>query len=68
MKFIRVRHGEPEGTDLGKRFLGIADVPLTDKGVEMVYIEPENDIKVGGKPYHHDYTEKCRKFFPRRDL
>lgn len=47
---------------------GFCEAVLTDKGVEMVYIEPENDIKVGGKPYHHDYTEKCRKFFPRRDL
>ena len=47
---------------------GFCDAVLTDEGLDIRYVEPENDVTVDGEPYHHPYTEKNHRFFPRRDL
>lgn len=47
---------------------GFCDAVLTPEGVDIRYIEPENDVTIDGVAYHHPYTEKNHRFFPRRDL
>lgn len=47
---------------------GFCDAVLTDEGMDIRYVEPENDVTIDGEPYHHPYTEKNHRFFPRRDL
>ena len=37
MKLLIVRHGEPAGNERGKRFLGIFDAELSDRGLEQAY-------------------------------
>lgn len=47
---------------------GFLDLVLTDDGVDIRYVEPENDLEVDGQPYHHNYREQNHRFFKRRDL
>ena len=47
---------------------GFCDAVLSDEGVDIRYVEPENDITVDGQPYHHTYREQNHRFFKRRDL
>lgn len=37
MKLLIIRHGEPEGNERGKRFLGTYDAALSDIGLEQAY-------------------------------
>ena len=46
---------------------GFGDMVLTEDGVELSYLEPENDILIDGEPYHHDHRVQNHRFFPRRD-
>ncbi len=46
---------------------GFCEAVLTDDGVDIMYVEPENDMIIHGKPFHLDYREQFRRFFPRRD-
>lgn len=47
---------------------GFCDAVLSDEGVDIRYVEPENDIMIDGAPYHHEYREQNHRFFKRRDL
>ena len=47
---------------------GFSEAILTDKGIDIRYIEPENDIEISEGAYHHYYREQCHQFYPRRDL
>ena len=47
---------------------GFCEAVLTDKGVDMVYVEPENEIKLKDECHRHPYREQNRRFYPRRDL
>ena len=46
---------------------GFTDVTLCDDGIKTVYIEPEADIVIENKHYHHEYREQNVNFFKRRD-
>lgn len=37
MKLYLVRHGKPEGSEKGKRFLGLTDEPLSERGIEQAH-------------------------------
>lgn len=54
--------------DIRDMMWGFTDMVLTDEGVEMRYVEPENDIEINGEPYHQAYREQNIRFFQRRDL
>ena len=47
---------------------GYSEVNLTEDGVEITYIEPENTVVSNGEETHHPRRERKQGFFPRRDL
>lgn len=53
--------------DIREMMWGFGDMVLTEEGVELRYVEPENDIMLNGEPYHHSHREQNQRFFPRRD-
>ena len=47
---------------------GFCEAVLTEDGIDIRYVEPENDAILGdGTVYHHIYREQNHRFFPRRD-
>jgi len=47
---------------------GFCEAVLTDEGVDIRYIEPENDVTINDEHYHHAYREQNHRFFKRRDI
>ena len=47
---------------------GFCEAKLTSEGVEIRYIEPENNIHTDVFSVKHKYREQCSRFFKRRDI
>ena len=52
-----------------KLMWGFCEAVLTDDGVDIRYIEPENELTLeNGTPHKHTYREQTHVFFKRRDI
>ncbi|MGN1081826.1 MAG: metallophosphoesterase family protein [Acutalibacteraceae bacterium] len=47
---------------------GFCDVTLSDEGIDVKYVEPENTVEFKKKPLEHKYREQNHVFFKRRDI
>jgi len=47
---------------------GFCEAVLSEDGVEMRYVEPDNKVMLKDGEYDHQYRERYHRFFKRRDL